>query len=183
MRAGRIIIVAYMLLLPVQGVFAAGFLLHSISTELSDGVYALNARVDLDLGEEMSAALKNGVPIVFVLDLQITEPRYRWFKKAVIELEQRYELRYHALSQQYLLTNLNTGIQTIFRSLSRALEKLGRIENLPLLDASLLTDREVNHARLRFRVDVSELPLPLKIRAYTSGKWQTSSQWIRLDLS
>ena len=42
---------------------------------------------------------------------------------SVAALEQRYELSYHALSQRYLVRNLNTGEQQDFGSLQAALER------------------------------------------------------------
>ena len=166
----------------IQSAFASDFTIHSVRSELDDDVYLLSARLDIDLGKEMREALKNGVPLVFVLDLHVKEKKYRWYRKSVVKLEQRYELRYHALSQLYILTNLNTGIQTSFRSLSRSLDSLGKIESLPLLDASVIADRDNVSALLRLRLDVSELPLPLKVRAYTNDDWQTRSRWTRWDL-
>lgn len=176
------IIIAGLLLCLTQSALASQFSIHSVSAELSDGVYVLNARLDVELSEEMSNALKNGVALVFVLDLHVKEQKYRWFKKTVVKLEQRYELRYHALSQQYILTNRNTGLQSSFRSLSRALRKLGKIEDLPLLDASVISLYDDAVSLLRLRLDVRELPLPLKVRAYTSSDWQTRSRWVRWNL-
>lgn len=165
-----------------QSLLASDFTIHSISSELDDDVYLLSARLDIDLGKEMRDALKNGVPLVFVLDLHVNKQKYRWYRKSVAKLEQRYELRYHALSQLYILTNLNTGIQTSFRSLSRSLDSLGKIESLPILDASVIAEHDNVTALLRLRLDVSELPLPLKVRAYTNDDWQTRSRWTRWDL-
>jgi len=160
----------------------AEFSINDISSELRDGVYHLYARLDLQLGDEMREALRNGVPLVFVLKLEILEPRFKWFNREITQVEQRYELHYHALSQQYLLTNLNTGIQSAFHSLAFALSSLSRIQNMPLLDADVIEGRDDVLARLRIQLDVGELPLPLKIRAYTNQSWQTSSAWVRWPL-
>jgi len=160
----------------------AEFSIRDIRSELKEGVYHLNARLDLQLGDEMREALRNGVPLVFVLELEILEPRFKWLNREVAHVEQRYELRYHALSQQYLLTNLNTGIQSAFHNLTFALSKLSYIENLPLLDADVIEGRDDVLARLRIRLDVGKLPLPLKIRAYTSQNWYTTSTWVRWAL-
>lgn len=160
----------------------ADFSIDDVNSELKEGVYHLNARLDLQLGDEMREALRNGVPLVFVLELEILEPRFKWLNREVAHVQQRYELRYHALSRQYMLTNLNTGIQSAFHNLDFALSKLSYIENLPLLDADVIEGRDDVLARLRIRLDVGKLPLPLKIRAYTSHSWHTTSNWVRWAL-
>ena len=50
----------------------------------------------------------------------------------VAALEQRYELSYHALSQRYLVRNLNTGEQQDFGTLQAALDRLGEVRGLPV---------------------------------------------------
>ncbi len=161
----------------------AAFSIEDAESELIDGVYHLNARLGIRLGDEMREALRNGVPLVFVLELEVIEPRLKWLKRQVVQVEQRYELRYHALSQQYLLTNLNTGIRLVFHNLAWALDALQHIERLPLLDADVIEGRDAAQTRLRLRLDVSALPLPLKIRAYTSPNWQIRSDWVPWPLS
>ena len=160
----------------------AKFSIDDITSEFKEGVYHLNARLDLQLGDEMRETLRNGVPLVFVLELEVLEPRFKWLNREVAHVEQRYELRYLALSQHYMLTNLNTGIQLAFHNLAFALNKLSYIENLPLLDADVIEGRDDVLARLRIRLDVGKLPLPLKIRAYTSQNWHTTSTWVRWPL-
>jgi hypothetical protein len=158
------------------------FAIISLDSVLEDDVYHLDARLDLSLGEEMYEALKNGVPLVIVLETEVLEPQLKWFNTEVVHLEQRYELRYHPLTRQFLETNLNTGIQVVHPTLSSALSNLSRIENLPLLEADVIRDREDALVRIRVRLDVSQLPLPLRVRAYTDPGWRVRSPWVRWPL-
>jgi HAMP domain-containing protein len=52
----------------------------------------------------------------------------------VAALEQSYELAYHALSDRYLVRNVNSGEQASYATLDAALDSLRVISNLPILD-------------------------------------------------
>jgi hypothetical protein len=47
-----------------------------------------------------------------------------WLDAGIASLEQRYEVSYHALSQRYLVRNLNTGEQQDFGTLEAALDRI-----------------------------------------------------------
>jgi uncharacterized protein DUF4390 len=96
--------------------------------------------------------------------------------------EQRYEIQYHALADQYLLRSLNSGSQFVYSTLGEALATLGRIEKLPVLDAHLLQKDELYKVRVRSRLDLSSLPVPMQLKAYVSSEWWLSSGWYSWDL-
>ena len=50
----------------------------------------------------------------------------------------RYELEYRPLSQRYIVRNLNSGDQDSFATLYSALNNLGRVQGLPVIDDALL---------------------------------------------
>ncbi|MDZ7645191.1 MAG: DUF4390 domain-containing protein [Woeseiaceae bacterium] len=114
------------------------FHVRSADTRLVDGVQVLDARLQLVLSDEALDALNNGVPLTIELRLEVIRER-RFLPDAVdAALDLRYELDVPAVSQRYIVRSLNTGNQDSFATLHSALNDLGRIEDLPVVDASIL---------------------------------------------
>jgi len=163
---------------------AEGFVINHAELVLSDKVYHLNATLDFDFSNDVLDAINNGVPLVLELVIEILEPRRYWWDDEIASLEQRYQLQYHALSEQYLVRNLNSGAQYTFFSLSAALQKIGSVSNLPIIDEQLLGNKETEkyYARIRTSLSFENLPLPLKLDAWTSRSWWLGSEWVELTL-
>lgn len=161
---------------------SGSFTVESVNTELVDGVYRLDARLGLELSDVLLDALANGVDLHIDVDIEILEPNDWWFDSEIAALSQRSVLSYYALSRSYVVRNLNTGVQTTHPSLYSAVHEIGVVRDLPLLDASLLDQQKEYVARLRTRIAIEELPLPLRAQAYLSGDWSLSSEWYTWSL-
>ena len=160
----------------------AQFAVHDAKTVLSGEIYQLEAKLEYQFSEAVLAALDNGVSLTLVLDIEVYSPsRYLW-EDVIATLEQRYQIQYHALSEQYLLRHLNSGSQFVYSSLDSALATLGKIERVPILDAHLLQENEHYKVRVRSRLDLDSLPVPLQMKAYVSSDWWLSSGWYSWDL-
>ncbi len=155
----------------------ADFGVRDLIVEQRDGIYQIGMKLDVRLSDEMLDALRSGVALVFVLDIEINRPRTFWWDANLVHLEQRYQLRYHALSQSWLVRNLNTDAQSSFHSLGAALESLAQVKAIPVVDAALVPDPGTHIGRVRLRLDTEALPLPLKMRALTHGDWRVASNW------
>lgn len=157
---------------PVQA-----FEIDSVSPHWEQDVLVLDARLDISLSEETRTALESGVPLVVLLQIQVLQPRDYLWDRMVAHLRQRYRLSYHALSERYIVQQLNTGVRSSFSSLEGALYSLGRVEDLPVLDRSLLSAGSEYYGTLRVRLDVESLPTPLRVWAYASTDWRLGSDW------
>jgi len=182
LRRGILAILIFMF--SAGAVHAKGFAINHAELVLSDKVYHLNATLEFDFSNDVLDAINNGVPLILELVIEIMEPRRYWWDDEIASLEQRYQLQYHALSEQYLVRNLNSGAQYTFFSLSAALQKVGSISNLPVIDEQLLEnkDTEKYYARIRTSLSFENLPLPLKLDAWTSRSWWLGSKWVELNL-
>jgi hypothetical protein len=117
------------------------------------------------------------VPIVFELVIRVVRRR-RWIpNESVASLLQQYRLKYHALTELYLVTNLNSGERSSHPTMRSALREMGRIRNLPVIDASLLQSGQDYQVELRVELDIESLPAPLRLLAYLSLDWWSSSEW------
>jgi len=169
------------LALPAQGA-EHDFVVKSIETALENGVYLLNARIDYHFSDAAQNALKNGVPLLIQLDIQVREPHWYW-DRTLAELQQGYLLLYHALSGTFIIHNLNSGTQDHYRNLDTALDALGNVRNLPLIDAKLLAPDKDYVVRLRTHLDIESLPAPMRPLAYISADWDLDSGWYTWPLT
>jgi len=151
-------------------------------TELSGGVYQLHGGIRYRLSPVLADALHNGVALVFEVQVQIERERAWIWDSTVATITQRYRIEYHALSQLYLLTHLNTGVQKSFFRLSSLLGTMGELDRIPLLDAALLDGDSGYKAHMRARLAVDALPLPLRLRAHLSPEWSPVSDWYTWSL-
>ncbi|HHQ42554.1 MAG TPA: DUF4390 domain-containing protein [Chromatiales bacterium] len=153
-------------------------------TTLADEVYHLDADIRYALGPAAEEALLSGVPLTFLTEVEVLRPRAWLWDARVARVVQRHVLRYHALSERFVLVHRNTGARRSFRTLARALEALGTIRGLPLLDRRLLRVGETYDARLRARLSVEDLPGPMRPFAYIERDWRRlRSAWYRWRLA
>jgi hypothetical protein len=167
---------------PAAAAASQQFSVRNAKTELVDDVYRLDAELEYAFSKPALLALGNGVTLTLVLDIEVYRPRRYMWDEEVATLEQRYELQYLALGDQYLMRNLNSGSQFVYPTLSAALASIETIEHLPIIDLHLLDPKERYMVRVRSRLDIDALPVPLQMKAYVSSDWWLSSGWYSWDL-
>ena len=155
----------------------AGFVIRTAYTELLNGVYYLNADVDLSLSDDAVNALENGLPLTVVLQIEIIKHHSWWWDKKVASLEQRYQISYHALTRRFIITNLNSGDQQSFASYRDAITNLGQVSDLPVIDANLLEPGARYDIRMRAALDIKDFPGPLQLIASLFKGWDLTSDW------
>ena len=147
------------------------------SVALDEGVFELDARLDLTIPEAGRRAIEAGLTLE--LDYQIEVARVRRYvpDAEVASLQQSYELSYHALSQRYLLRNLNTGEQQDFGTLQASLDRLAEVRGLPLLDSSLLEPGSTYEFRVRAELNLRTAPDSLGWLLFWTDDWSATSEW------
>lgn len=164
-------------LLGLSNLVYGDFSINYAQTRLVDNLYLLDAKLHYKLPEVPLEALQNGVALTFVLTIIVERERWYMWDEQIAILKQRYQLKYHAFSKQYVLTYLNTGIQVTFSTLEAILIQLGQLEDFPLLDKHLVSENEVYWVHLQTYLDIESLPVPLRPIAYLSSQWRLSSNW------
>ena len=160
-----------------------GVLVEDPRIEEVDDVVMLSARIRYQLSDEVLEALNSGVPLFFVVDIEVVKVRRWWPDATVAALQQRYLLLYHALSEKYVVHNLNSGVQGNYGSLTTALWSMGRVERLPVIDRGLLSPGSNYLVRLRAALDLDALPAPIQPLAHLSADWRLESPWYELSLA
>jgi len=174
----------------VLGLLCAGVLqaqetgleIRNASTRLDAGVWYLSARIDYRLNRDTLDALQNGIPLTFELRVELTEDQNWLPDESVASLRQSYELSWQPLSRGYLVRNMNSGDQRAHTTLFAALNDLGRIADLPLIDAALIAEDADYIVSLRAALDQQKLPGLLRMLAFWDDDFTLESDWYRWNL-
>jgi hypothetical protein len=158
------------------------FEVRSASTEIVDGVHTLDARLQLVLSSEALAALESGVTLTIELQLQVIRQRRLMIDDVEAELAIRYELEYSPVSQRYVVLSLNSGDQDSFATLYSALNSLGRVQGLPVVDDQVLSSNSTYRVRLRAMLNTERYPAALRVLFFWRGQWQLQSEWFEWSL-
>ena len=153
------------------------FEVRSATTNLSDGVHLLDSRLQLVLSSEALAALDAGVPLTIELQMQVIRVRRLYMDALDAELAVRFELEYRPLSQRYIVRNINSGEQGSFATLYSALNNLGRVQSLPVIDDALLEPGKTYRVRVRAMLQTQQYPAPLRLLFFWRSQWQLQSEW------
>ena len=147
-------------------------------TASEDG-YVVAADFSFELNERLEEAVTKGVVLYFVVDFEMTRPRWYWLDEKLVSRSQTYRLSYHALTRQYRLST--GGLHQSFDSLSDALRMLSRLRNWLVIDKG--TEKagvrvgETYTAAIRMRLDTNQLPRPFQIAALGNRDWNLASDW------
>jgi hypothetical protein len=158
------------------------FEVRSASTEIVDGVHTLDARLQLVLSSEALAALDSGVTLTIELQLQVIRTRRFMFDDVEAELAIVYELEFSPVSQRYVVRSLNSGDQDSFATLYSALNSLGRVQGLPVIDEAVLSPDSTYRVRLRAMLNTQSYPAALRVLFFWRGQWQLQSEWSEWSL-
>src|SRR5207244_9842063 len=102
---------------------------NNAGLEIAETRYFLNADFRLDLTAPLLEALNNGVSLGFLVEFQLTRPRWYWFDEKTASEKLELRLSYLPPAQQYRLSS--GPLYQNFPPLSAALEALVRLPGRP----------------------------------------------------
>lgn len=180
-RLRSVLTLAVLLLSATAGndLAASEIIVDDARAQVVNDMFLVSADARFEFSDDAIRALESGVPIFFDLEIRITRERRLLWDPEVVSTRRRYSIERHALSDQYILSDLITGDRNIHRSLNLAIEDLGRIRELPLAEVSDLDVDPPYDVSLRLRLDIESLPAPMVPLAYLSPGWHMSSGWFR----
>jgi len=155
----------------------AYFSVRDARAVLKDDVYLLDANIVYRFSDAALEALHNGIPLVLEMQIKVGRKRDWLWTDTVAALSRRFRLQYHALSDRYVIHNLNTDQRQSFATLEDALHGLGLVRGFPMLDEKLLHAGAEYRASVRAVLLVEELPTPMRLWAYVSDQWGHDSSW------
>jgi hypothetical protein len=152
-------------------------LIRSAHVVVDDDVYELDAKLDLQLPRDARKAIDGGLTLRLKYQIEVNRVRRFMPDPGIADLEQNYELTYHALSQRYLVRNLNTGEQQDFGTLEAALDRLTDVRGLPILDTSLLAHGTTYEGRVRAVLKMNTAPDAFGWLLFWTDNWNAESDW------
>lgn len=158
------------------------FMVRTAYTELIDGVYYLNADIEFSISPGGLEALRNSVPLLIELEIEVERERTLMWNEVVAELRQRYELVFHPLSRRYVVRNLNTGTQQVHTNYRSAISRVGQISDLPVIDESLLEGGERYRIRMRTIMQTEGQPGSVGFFTWLWSDSSVSSDWYEWTL-
>ena len=153
------------------------FEVRSADLELLDGVYHLNARLDLPISDAVRRGLAEGVPLSLGLDLDIKRVRQLLPNSSVAGLTQRYHLQYNAVSARYILRNDNSGQQQSLGTIEEAIDHLSEVHSLPALDKALIARDRRYEANVRAKIDFGTVPFTMRLLMFWVSDWHRECDW------
>jgi hypothetical protein len=161
---------------------SGAFVLTDAEVVLGETAWLLNAWLDIRLSSGAREALENGVPLVFEFRVQVRKKHPWLWDRVIVEHRQLREVMYHALSRTYIVRDINTGAQRGFRRLDEAMQKVGVLLDISVLDYGQVDEYGEYFVRLRGTLDIESLPTPIRLLAYVSNAWYMNSAWYQWQL-
>jgi hypothetical protein len=142
------------------------------------GVLQLSAHIQYPINDRIRSALKEGVTLTFDLDVTLNRRRRLWFNAVEREMTLKRELTYHAVSDRYLLRDEEEDVgQQSFPTLEAALDKLGHVEDLPILVQSQLHGEGPWEVAVRAGMRRGRMPDALRALVFWTDDWHRTSDW------
>jgi hypothetical protein len=153
------------------------FDVRSAYLEPSDHLYHLNATLDLALSRSAEQALKEGVPLAVEIDVTVSRQRRLLPDERIGAVSQRWRLQYHALSERYLVVNIQSGEQVSYLNLQSALAAVADVRMLPVLEEGLIQKGSRYEASTRASIVVDGgLPNALRTMMFWVD-WKRVTEW------
>lgn len=169
--------------LPAPGPLDGEFEVRSAFIVIDRGVLQLNVHVQYPINDRIRSALEDGVTLSFDVDLNITRHRRLWWNAGVLDMTLRRELTYHAVTGRYVLRDDQGVEQESFPTLEDAIDRLGRIEDLPVLIESQLRGDGPWLVAVRADVRRGRLSDTMRALMFWSDDWHRSSDWYTWTLT
>ena len=169
------------LALAVPAAHADGITLKSARVEPVEEGWQIDAEFDIQFSQRLEEAVNRGVPLYFVLDFEMSRPRWYWFDEKPVRFSQTYKISYTPLLRQYRLSVGN--VYQNFTSFEEVTRVLSRLRGVAIADNNVVKKDSAYQASVRLRLDTAQLPKPFQLNAIASRDWSLSSDWHRWSLS
>ena len=178
LRAGALALVLAAFASPA---FAEGIEVTSARIVAAEEGYELEAQFDIQFSQRLEEAVNRGVPLHFLVEFELSRPRWYWFDEKPVKLSQTYKISYTPLLRQYRLAMGN--VYQNFTRFEEVTRVLSRLRGWHVADKGALAKDQVYQAAVRMRLDTAQLPKPFQLNAIASRDWTLASEWHRWTLT
>jgi hypothetical protein len=152
--------------------------------EVIDDEVVASSSIVFELPQPVEDALLKGVPLFFVTEADIVRERWYWYDRKVTSVRRHTRLAYQPLTRRWRL-NVTAGaareggvglvLNQSFDTLEQALATVKRVSYWPVANLSELSSGVKYKVEFRFRLDISQLPLPFQIGTLGQTDWDLSA--------
>lgn len=160
---------------------ADGAVVRSAELVANDDWYALHAEFDVTLTRALEEALSNGISLNFLVEFELTRPRWYWLDESIASVRQNVHIGYQPLTGQYQFAS--DGGNKSFTSLPQVKDELNRLSHWRVVDRALLKKGAAYQGAVRIKLDPKQLPRPLQVQALGSSDWAIASDWFRFNIA
>jgi len=177
----ELVLAVFAALALVPAAQAEGIAVKSAALEAADDGLQLDADFDVQFSPRLEEAVNRGVALYFVVEFELSRPRWYWFDQKPVQYTQTYKITYTPLLRQYRLS-----VGSVYQNFTRFEEVtrvLSRLRGLHVADRLALKPDVTYQAAVRMRLDTSQLPKPFQMNAIASRDWTLTSDWHRWSIS
>jgi hypothetical protein len=141
---------------------------------IEDGEVLLTAEFEFAINATLEEALQRGIPLYFVLDVEIVRPRWYWLDEKVGTASVPYRVSWQPLTRQYRVAS---GLLSLsFDAIEEVERLIGRVNSRSVARVAELERGTRYEAIVRLRLDANQLPKPFQVNALASRDWQLASE-------
>lgn len=143
--------------------------------------WVLNAAFNVKLNRTQEEALKKGIALYFVTEVEVQRQRSWWFNDDIAATSRIGRLSYSPLTRRYQVETVEAF--KAYDTLAEALTELGSMENWIITAKKTLKQGNSYTAAIRMRLDQGLLSKPLQINAFATGKWEVEGDWYEWEVT
>lgn len=152
--------------------------------ERVDDQVVASANIAFELPTAVEEALLKGVPLFFVLEADVLRERWYWYDRQVATARRHTRLAYQPLTRRWRLNvtagagrdgSVGLALNQSFETLEQALSTVKRVSQWQIADANDLVSDAKYKVEFRFRLDLTQLPLPFQIGAIGQSEWDLAA--------
>jgi hypothetical protein len=153
------------------------FVVKRAEFKLDDSMLMLDLEVDSHIPSFITIAIDQGFAVPMMFEIEIRVEQSYWFDPKVVSLKQQYSLHHQPMLDSFVVLDVNTSERHYFDQRKAAVQFIELVYNYPMLDIDNLAADKNYYARVRFGIDIDELPLPLQSSWFWDSDWDLQSEW------
>ena len=172
---GLLLVSTLLCSVPGGDVHAAEPRVTRVEPAVRNGKLEIDADIEFELNQQLRDAAQRGVPLYFTADLTMTQQRWYWFDKSLVDTSRTWRVVYNALTRKW-----RAGVGELsfpVASLDDAMSVIRHIRNWSVADAADFDAGVLYGGQLRLRLDTSLLPRPFQVNALNSSSWAQGTPW------
>ncbi|TNG01814.1 MAG: DUF4390 domain-containing protein [Gammaproteobacteria bacterium] len=149
----------------------------NLNVHHDDEQVLLDGTITYSFSDTALEALENGLPLVVRTDIKVVRSSGWFWDTTLVSKSLSQQIQYAALSQQYLVKDIQTSLPKTFLTRDSAIDALGHVDDLSVVSVKAILPDNQYKIKIKTWLDIESLPSPLRPLAYISDKWRLESDW------